>query len=166
MIMDHTLDMQVFHTDDPKAVYNPTGLLMGEVSTLELRTFMHTRNDLTMRAALGCAFGKFGMLALYLCQCLLFTAKKTRVLYLFCIGERCKRLEANVNSYLFGTFGQTLWFAFTRKSDVPLPCTALVNGSSFDGATYRTVIDQFHASDFGEGDTALMRDAETALGVG
>ncbi len=85
--MQHPIGVQVFDTDDTKAVYNLSGLLMCEVLPLELGTLMHTRDDLAMFAAFGCSLRQLRVLALHTLQRFLFTEKETRVLNFFCIGE-------------------------------------------------------------------------------
>ncbi len=166
MSVQHPIDVEVFDTDHAKSVDNLSGLLMREVISFERHTFMHTGNHLAMLPTFGCSLRTFGMLALYLYEGFLFTAKETRVRNLFCIGERCKRCESDINAYLGRYWVKTLWVALTRKGDVPLVRTALVNGRRFDGATDRTVIHHLDGADFGECDTALMGDAEPALGKG
>src|SRR5947209_7040802 len=48
MVMGHTVDMQVFHRYQAKAVNNLTTFLMSEIVTPELNSFMHTGYHFTM----------------------------------------------------------------------------------------------------------------------
>ena len=166
MVVQHPIDVQVFHADDPKAVYNLSGRLMREIVPFELHPFVNTGYHLTMFATLWRSLCQFGMLALNSCQRFLFTAKETRVLDCFCIGESRKGLESNIKTYLFGAFGQALGVTLTRKGDGPLACTALVKGRRFDCATYRTVELHLDRANLRQRDTMIMRDGETRLRIG
>lgn len=112
--MYHPIDVQIFNTDDPKAVYNLPRLLVREVVALETSTLMDTGYHLASLLALGglCipianklrfrfaqAIGaegfllRFGETTLCFCKCLFFLMKEARVVNRSCIGERGKRLE-------------------------------------------------------------------------
>src|SRR6266487_3181529 len=56
MIMQHSLDLQIFHADHPKTVNNLPTLLMGEIVPFEGNPLMDSRNHLPMLAAFSCAF--------------------------------------------------------------------------------------------------------------
>src|SRR6266480_2590594 len=73
VIMGHTVDLQVFDTDDPIRVDNLTALLVGEVLPSPTGTFMNSRYCLPVFAAFRRAFRELGVLALYLCQGFFFS---------------------------------------------------------------------------------------------
>ena len=166
MSVQHPIDVQVFHTNDAKAINYLTRLLMGKVVSFELDPLMNTCDDCAMLATFRGALRKLGVFALCFCQCFLFLAKETRVLNLFCIREGSKCFESHINPYLLVAFGQAFGFTLTRKGEVPFACTGTMNSSSFDGATHRTMVHHFDGADFGEGHAVIMGDAKAALRIG
>ena len=76
MIVNQTVDMQIFDANDAKAIHDPTAFLMGEVVTPPFDTLMHTSDSFAVLVSLGCTLGKFGVLALDFGQYLLFLTKK------------------------------------------------------------------------------------------
>lgn len=137
MVVDHAVDRQIFHGNDPVSVNDLSGLLMGEILSLERDTFMDSRHHLAMLATLRRACGKFRVLALHFGKGLLFLAKKARVRNLFPTREGGKGLETDVNADLLLTVWQTFWFTFTRKGHTPLASRGTMNGRGLDGATHR-----------------------------
>ena len=166
MMVHHPIDMQIFYTDHPKAVYKLSGLLLGEVVAFEPRAFVHPCHHLAMLATLGRSRRQFGVFALDSCQRFLFTAKETRVDNLFSCRQGSERLESHINAYGCAERVETLGVAFTRKGDVPLAGAAFVNGRCFDCATHRTVVDHLDGTDFRERDTSAVRDGEATLWEG
>ncbi|HYU74721.1 MAG TPA: hypothetical protein VEL31_18785, partial [Ktedonobacteraceae bacterium] len=83
MVMNHPVDMQIFHADHAETVYNLATMLMGKVIAPELDTLMHTCHGFTVLASLRRTFCQFGMLALHFGKGLFFLAEKARIGYLF-----------------------------------------------------------------------------------
>jgi hypothetical protein len=65
MVMDHPVDMQVFHTDNPMGINDLAALLMGKVLPSPGDTLMHTGHGFAVLPAFRRAFGKFGVLSLH-----------------------------------------------------------------------------------------------------
>jgi hypothetical protein len=166
MIVQHPIDVQVFHTDDSEVVNDATGLLMREVGTFEGDTLMHSCYHLAMLASLRCSLLHLGMLALHLCQHLHFTTKETGLLDFLTCREGSERLESDINADLLGAFWQAFRLTFTRKGDIPLACTTPVYRGGLDASLDGTMIHQFDTADFGEGHTIVMRDTEARLRIG
>src|SRR6266699_2296654 len=104
MIMSHAVDMQVFHTDDPKGIDDLPALLMGEVVTPEGYSFMHSSYSFTVLTPFWCTFRKLTMLPLDFGQGFLFLTEKAGVRYLSAVREGSKRLESDIYSHLLRTF--------------------------------------------------------------
>ena len=138
---------------------------MREVASFELYTFVNSCYDLTMLLTFGGAFRKLAMCALDVLQGLLFTAKETGVLNFFCIGEGCKGFESYINPYLCAEWVKTLGVTLTRKGDLPLAGTALMQRGCLDDPTHRTMVHHFDGADFGERHTVVMRDAYPRLRI-
>src|SRR5258708_30955237 len=66
MIVNHAVDMQVFHTDDPICIDNLTAFLMGEVLPSPRNPLMDTCHGFAMLTPLGTSLRKFRMFALHL----------------------------------------------------------------------------------------------------
>ncbi len=132
MIMGHTVDMQVFYTDDPKAINDLAAFLMGEISTSERNPLMDTGNDLAMLLPLWCPFGKFGVLALDFSQGLLFLTKEARILDGFRVGERRKGFQSDIDANLLSTIRQTLWLPLHGKRSIPLARPAFTHSQRLD----------------------------------
>ena len=156
MIVHHPVGVQVLNTNDAEATNYLSRRLMGEVLPFELGPFMHTRDNSTVLAAFGRSLCQLAMLTLYLCQCLLFFTKETGIGYLFTGRQGSERLETNINTNLFGTLWQAFGFGFTRKRDVPLACTTLVNGSGFESAFDGTMIHHFDVSNAKQNDFSTL----------
>src|SRR5205085_4756436 len=100
MIMGHTVDLQVFYTDDPIRVDDVPALLMGEVLAFPCDAFMHAGNNFAVLAAFRRILSELGVLALHLCQDFLFFAEKARVCNLRSIGKRSKGFQPDINANL------------------------------------------------------------------
>jgi hypothetical protein len=166
MSMNQTVDVQVLHTDHPKAVNDLTAFLVREIVTAERDTLMHTSNDFAMLPALGRAFGQLGVRALDACQRLLFLAKKPGVLNRFPRRQGSKRLESDINPDVRIGWLKALGFTLDRETHVPLPGAALVDGTGFHRALDGPVIDHLDRANLGEGHAVIMGDAEPALREG
>ena len=166
MVMHHSVHMQVFYRNQTELVHDHTGVLMSEITASELNPFMDTGYDMAVLAPFSTPFGKFGMLALNLCQCFLFFAEETRILDLLPIGKSSKGLETNIYTYLCGIFRQALRFALTREANIPLTGGRPGDGACLDLASYWAVVDHLDGANLGEADTIIMGDGEAALWKG
>src|SRR6266566_2254309 len=141
MIMHHPVNDEVFDTDDTKSINDRTAFLMGEVVPPEANPFMHTSDHLAMLFPPRCAFGQLRVFLLHFGKSLLFLAEKARVGNFFTGGERGKRFESYINTYLGRRFGQTFGFTLYGEGCIPLPSTATVDGECFAFACHRTMQD-------------------------
>ena len=131
VVVNHAVDLQVFHTDHAETINDLTACLMGEVVTSEGDPLMHTGHRFAMLASLSCALCQLTVLALYTGQSFLFFAKEARVSDLFPGGERSERLESHVYAHLGRSLRQALRLALYRKADVPLARRGTVDGTPF-----------------------------------
>jgi hypothetical protein len=166
MIVHHPVDVQIFHTDHPKTVYNLPALLMGEVLTPERDALMDTRYDFAMLTPFGCTLCQFGVLALHLGQRLFLFAEEARVLDLRGIGKRRKGFESHVNTHLSIRWLKALGLTLHREAHVPLARRSTGDRTGFDGTLHGAVIDHFDTADLGEADTGIMRDTKATLREG
>src|SRR6266516_4988431 len=65
VIMNHSVDLQVFHTDDPETIYDLAAFLVGEVVSSEGDPLMHSCSDLAVLLSLRRVFRKFGVFPLH-----------------------------------------------------------------------------------------------------
>jgi len=166
MIMHQAVNVQVFHTDDPRGIDDLATFLMGEVVTSEGYSFMHTGYSLTMLAPLGCPLGKFALLALYFGKGLFFLAKEARVSNLICSRESGKRLESDIYPYLSREFRQLLRFTFNGERGIPLASTALTYREGLDLALDRAMQHDLEMTDARSREFALCIDLKPTLGIG
>jgi len=164
--MDHTIDVQVFHADDPIGVDELATPLMREVFSPEGDTFMNPRYGLSVLSPLRSSLSQFAVLALHFGKRLFFPAKETRIRYLFPIRQGSERLESYINADLRGAFGQAFRLHITGERSVPFTCTTPMYGKCFDLAFDGTVIDHLDGAGLGEAHPVVMRDAEAGLGEG
>jgi hypothetical protein len=163
MVMNHAVHLQIFHTDHAVALDDLAACLMGEILTAELDPFMNTGNGLAVFASFWRPLCQFGMLALHLCQCLLFRAEKVRIGDFFTGRESRERFQSNVNPHLRRRFRQPFRLDFTREAGIPLAGAALVNGKRFDRALERPMVHEFDRSHFRNDDPMIMGETETGL---
>lgn len=166
MMMHHPINHQVFYTNNPKTInYLPT-VLMGEIITSKLDTFMHTSNGFPVLPSFSGPLRKFGVFALYFCEGFFFCAKKVGILYFFSSGESSKRLQPDINSNSLGTIWQPFRFTRYRKGDIPLSGAPSVDSARFDGASDLAMRDHFDTANFGEANTGIVGDAKATLRKG
>ena len=122
MIMNHPVDLQVFHTDDPETINDLPTFLMGEVLPSQADTLMHTCYDFAVLPSFWGALRKFGVFPLTLSQGFFFLAKEAGVLNLFTGRERSKGLESHINPDLGqGLSGKRSGSHSTEKETYHLP---------------------------------------------
>src|SRR5450432_1792245 len=90
MIMNHPIDMQIFHTNDPKGVDDRSALLVGEIVTSPFGSFMDPSDHLAVLMPLFGAFLQSGVFSLNLRQGFFFTAEEARVGNFLPSREGCK----------------------------------------------------------------------------
>jgi len=112
VIMNHSVDLQVFHTDDPETIYDLAAFLVGEVVSSEGDPLMHSCYDLAVLPSLRRALRKFGVFPLPVSQGFLFFTKEPGVFNLFTGRECSKRFESHVNTYL----GRGFWQTFDERT--------------------------------------------------
>jgi hypothetical protein len=76
MIMGHSVDVEVFNTNDIETVNNLAALLMREIGAPERNAFMNTCYCFTVLLSLFGTFSQFGMFPLNRSQAFLFLAKE------------------------------------------------------------------------------------------
>jgi hypothetical protein len=166
MIVGHPIDVQVFHTDDGKAIDNATAFLVREVVTSEGDPLMHPGDGFSVLTAFRCAFGQLGMRALDVCQRLLFRAEKPGVLNCCTRRQGRKRLESDINPDVRLHWLKALGFTLTGEGYVPLASPTTPNGTGFQLALERTVSDHLHPANLGKRHVVIMGETEPALGEG
>ncbi len=166
MIVGHPIDLQVFHTNDAKAIDNATAFLVREVVTAEGDALMHTGDDFALLLALGRAFGQLGVCALNLGKSFLFLAEKPGVLNRFARRQGSKGLESDINPDVRIRWLKALGFTFDRETHVPLAGAALVDGTGFHRARDGPVTDHLDRANLGERDAVIMGETEPTLREG
>ncbi len=166
MIVNHTIDMQIFNTDDSKLIDDLSRVLVREVLAPPPDSFVDTRNHLAMAAPFFRAFFQFRVFALDLCQCLFLLTKEARVGNLFPAGKGCKGFQTHINPNGVRIFWQPLSFMLNRKGDVPFARRGAMNGAGFERAFDRAMIHHFERANLGKTDPIVMGDAEPTLRIG
>src|SRR5229473_992309 len=156
MVKGHALHVQVFNADYPETVDNTAGLLVSEIVAPKLDTLMHPRNDFAMFPPLRRTFGKLRVLALDFRQSLLFLAEKAGIGYFFTRAERGKGFQTNIYAYRFRTFWQAFRFYFTREEHIPFARRTTSDGTGFDFALDRTMVDHSDTANLGKRHTVIM----------
>jgi uncharacterized membrane protein len=163
VVVGHAVDMQVFHADDPAAIYKMAALLVREVVSSPGDPLMDTGNCLAMLEPLWCAFRQLRVLALYLSQRPFFLAKEAGVLNFSSIGKRGKGFESHVYAHLSRMIRQTFWFTLDRETGIPLAGTALADGQRFDLSTNGAMVDHLDTPHFRQAHTVIVRDGKARL---
>src|SRR2546423_231949 len=166
MIVGHTVDMQVFDTDDPEPINDLTAFLVSEVVTAPSNTFMDSGHNLAMFAPLRSAFLKFGMLALHFCQGLLFFAEEAWVGDFFTCGKRRKGFEPDIDPDLGSKLRQAFWFHFTGETGIPLAGQGAAYREGFDFPLERTMIHHLDMPNARGIQLLLHINAKTGLRIG
>jgi hypothetical protein len=166
MVVDHTINGEVFDADEAKAVNNLPTLLMREVFPSPCNTLMDTRHSLAMFATLKRPFCQFRVFSLDFGKGFFFLAKEAGILDFFFIREGGKGFQPHVNTDLLRAFWQPFWFTLNGKAHVPFTGAASPNGAGLDLPLDWTVIDHLDRTDLRETHTVIMGDAETGLWIG
>src|SRR6266699_4713706 len=166
VVMRHAVDLQVFHTDDPKGIDDLAAFLMGEVISSKGDALMHTSYCLPVFTTLRTSFRKFAVFTLDFGQGLLFLAEKAGVVYLRAVRESSKRLESHVYPYLSRHLRQSLRVTFNRKGSIPLAGRGTADGEGFDLATNGPMQDNLEMTDARSIQLALGVHLESRLRVG
>src|SRR6266699_3628280 len=166
VVMRHAVDLQVFHTDDPKGIDDLAAFLMGEVISSKGDALMHTSYCLPVFTTLRTSFRKFAVFTLDFGQGLLFLAEKAGVVYLRAVRESSKRLESHVYPYLSRHLRQSLRVTFHRKGSIPLVGRGTVDGEGFDLATDGPMQDDLEVSNARSIPLALLIHLKATLGIG
>jgi hypothetical protein len=120
MIVEHPVDLQIFHCNQPKLVDNLAAVLVREVGSTPANPLVYSGYNLALSLALTRAFRRFGKLALSFSQSCFFRSKEARVFNLLTVREGSKGFKPNINTNLSGIRRQDLRFnPFTAKANVP-----------------------------------------------
>gem|GEM_PF-2330457 len=163
MIVNHAVNLQVFHADHAKTVNDLTAFLMREVIPSERYPFMHPGYHLAMLPALRRSLCQFGVRALHLRQCLLFFTEKAWILNCISIRQRSEGLQSHIYTHLSRGFWQTLRLTLHREGHVPFARRRALDGTRFDRALDGTMRDHLDTPNLGKRHTIIMRDAEPTL---
>jgi hypothetical protein len=166
MVMDHTVDREVFHTDGPEAINDLSTFLMGEIIAPEPYTFMDPCHGFSVLTTLRRPFSKFAMLTLHFCQGLLFLAEKAGMGDFRSIREGRKGFESHINPHLGRIFRQPFRFTLHREGDVPLASGSTSDGTGLDLAPDGPVVDHLDGADLREADPVIMSETEARLRKG
>jgi hypothetical protein len=166
MIVNHSVDMQIFNTDGSKRVDNPSALLVGEIVASPFDAFMHPSDHLAMPAPLVGAFLQAGVFVLNLRQGLFFVAEEARIGNFLPGGEGGKGFESNINADGERVVLQLLGLADHRKGDGPFSSRGAMNGTGFDGAFDLSMIHHFDAANLREAHAIIVGETEARLGIG
>jgi hypothetical protein len=120
VVVEHPIDLQVFHCNSPELVNNLAAVLVREVGSAPANPLMHPGYHLALFTPLGRSLFSLRKLALSFCQGFFFLSKETRVFNLLTVRERSKSLEAHINTNLLSVRRQDLRLdPFTTKADIP-----------------------------------------------
>jgi hypothetical protein len=165
-MVNHPVDVKVFHADHPKPINDLAALLMGKVVTSELDPLMHSCQDLAVLAPFRSAFRKLRMLPVHFGQGFLFLAEKAGVRYFFSIAEGGKGLESHINANLSSNRAKAFRLTLARKADIPLVGTATADSAGLDLPLDLAMVDHLDGANLGESYTVIMRDAKATLREG
>lgn len=157
MVMNHSVHIQVFYTDNAKLVGNLSAVLMGKVFAPPCNALIHSGNSLMMFASLWRSFGQFTVLALDFGKRLFLRLKEAGIANLLPVRKRSKGFQTNVNTHSVGVLWQTLWFYFTGETSVPFAGRAPADSAGFRDARQVSVKNDLDAANLGENDL-FIRD--------
>jgi hypothetical protein len=140
VIVQHSVDREVFYRNKTKLVDNLSAVLMGKVGPAPPNALMHPGDYLTFGFALGCAFFSFGQFTLGFCQRFFFFSKEPGISNLLTIREGSKGFKPNVNTNLTRIFREYVRFnPFATEANIPFASTTFGERDSFDLTFDRTV---------------------------
>lgn len=166
MVVNHAIDTQIFHSDHPRVVHNLAALLMGKIVASLRDPLMDSGKSFPTPAPFGRSLCQLAVLALHLCQRLLFFAEKARIGNLNPIRKRSECFESHINANGCITLRQAFGIALNRKRSMPLAGTTFVDRECLDFPFDRTMIHHFDMPNSRESQLLLSSNLEAELGKG
>jgi hypothetical protein len=161
MIMNHTVNLKVFHTNDAVAVNYLPALLVREVVPFVGYSFMHPSDGLTPETTLLSSLFGLGEFALNLSQLLFFSPKEAGIFNHVSIGEGSKSVKPNVYANRIILWGQSFRFYLATEANEPLTCCRSVKYSTLRRSLYWTVQHNLDMSNLGNVELAILEITST-----
>jgi len=165
VVVNHTVDIQVFNSYDAEAINNTPAILVGKVRPSVRNTLVDMCNYLPPFTSGRSAFCFFGQSSLCLRQRLIIFSKEARVSNSLSSGQGSKAFQSDIDAHSFTRFWERLGFHFTSKGYKPLASACEPNTTGFDIALNRAMDDCLHCADLGQSDTIGI-DRISTLGIG
>jgi hypothetical protein len=139
VIVNHTIDSNIFNCNYSKAIDYHSRKLVGEIVAFPSDTFVDFGNNLTLPLILWRAFFETRKLTLCFYKFLLFGPEKPWSFDLLTSRKCGERAESYVKCNSFGTFRKRNRFDLTSEDSIPFACCRPFDGASFDFTFKRTV---------------------------
>ena len=167
MVVHHSIDCQVFHSNDLKVVDDAPAVLVGEVTTAVGDALMDSAHHLSALLALDGALGLFGQTPLSPGQGLLFPAEEARVLNGGPVAQGGEGGQSHVNAHHSLFRRQRAWFPFAGKGRVPLARSRAADADGFGDSFQSAVKDYLDSTNLGQVELVpLQLAAAGCLGKG
>lgn len=165
VVLEHPVNIQVLKRNDAKLVDQPPTEFVGKISAAVGDALVYLGDHAPPPGSFGRSLLGFAQLPLGFRQNLLILAEETRIRDMLARTEGGERVKPYVNTNGLWFIGQRLGFNFTSEAGVPVASSSTANGERLDLALDRTVENNLHAANLGQGE-AVVFQLEAELGVG
>ena len=156
IVVNHPVDVQVFHENSSISVNYFTGFLMRKVLAFEPNALVNSGDDLTTFESFRSTLRFFGKFALDFCKPLLFLFEKAGILHRIPVGERSEGVKANVNTNRVVPCRQNNGLDFASESHIPFAGRRTKDSGGLWYSTERTMLNKFNVSDLGNEEPAVF----------
>lgn len=164
VIMQHTVGIDVFHTDHPKLAHNLMRKLVGKVRPSVSDAFMDMGYNLLGFSSFRCSLVQLRQLPLSLSQSLLASPEEARIGNSFASRERSKGFQTNINpNGFFGLWQRAIRY-FSGQTDKPFTSRRSLNGTGAN-ISCCPMNDSLDIPNLGESDAIILK-RESKLRIG
>ncbi len=150
MIMNHTIDIQVFDSDDTVLIDKLSAKLVSKVRTSVSYSFVDMRNDLASFISDGCTFGLFRHPSLGFSEGFLIRPKEAGIGDCLARRKSSETLQPNINTDSFFGFREWTVGNFATEGNKPLSSTGTSDTARLNIALKRTVQDNLNIANLSE----------------
>lgn len=151
MIMDHTVDVQIFNADGPVFIDDLTRFLMNEVIPPKTDAFMCPANDLTPFSSLGGSLSGLAQFSLSLGQGLFLFPEEAGVFNRRgLIGKGSKGMQAHVDAHSLIAGRKMQSFNFATEGYVPFAGGRAADGGRLGFTAHLPVHDNLDMANLGD----------------
>ena len=172
VIMNHTIDTEVFNCYYTEAVDDRPAQLMREIISPISDTFVNMRHDFLRLDSLHSSLLKLAHLPLGLGKRFLVCPKKPRIGDLFSSRQSSEGCKTNINTHSLIGFGEYYCFRFTREAGIPLICGTSADREGFNITNYRPMELDLNITDLRQPEPAInegkssLRISEAVVSIG